>query len=338
MSRTSLRAACDVSQQTSTRTSERGCASEKAVDIPARALSRSGSTVGGGFGHPLSPAPRAPVAVLSGCQGEATFGSLAASSEECLMPQRERSISSRRLGRGTPPQAVDEHSQDDDYADDDLLVERRDMHQCQAIADDRHQQGTNDGSHDRALATEETGAADNHRRDSIELGAVGDVRLGGVEPGGQHEPGDTRGKTHQGIDAELIPVDVYPGEASGLLIAADRVGIEPESGVAQNEESNDENYGSDDDGGGDTREVPSAPDIKIRLHLGNVEDGLTVCQLQGNAAKDLHGAERNDEWWYAPQRNDQPVHQTAEPADEDHGQNDRPHRPSLVEDEQTTGD
>src|SRR5215213_11812286 len=51
-----------------------GCASEKAVDIPARALSRSGSTVGGGFGHPLSPASRAPVAVLSGCQKEPTPG------------------------------------------------------------------------------------------------------------------------------------------------------------------------------------------------------------------------------------------------------------------------
>src|SRR5215218_4209690 len=74
VSRTSLRAACDLSQQTRTRSSERGCASEKAVDIPARALSRSGSTVGGGFGHPLSPAPRAPVAMLSGCQEEPTLG------------------------------------------------------------------------------------------------------------------------------------------------------------------------------------------------------------------------------------------------------------------------
>src|SRR5215208_5254757 len=72
VSRTSFRAACHLRQQTRTRSSERGCASEKAVDIPARALSRSGSTVGGGFGHPLSPAPRAPVAVLSGCQEEPT--------------------------------------------------------------------------------------------------------------------------------------------------------------------------------------------------------------------------------------------------------------------------
>ena len=74
VSRKSFRAACDLRQQTRTRTSERRCASEKAVDIPARALSRSGSTVGGGFGHPLSPAPRAPVAVLSGCQEEPTPG------------------------------------------------------------------------------------------------------------------------------------------------------------------------------------------------------------------------------------------------------------------------
>lgn len=87
-----------------------------------------------------------------------------------------RSKDVRLLGSHLPgpglslvPEHVDGDRQNDDGADDDVLNVVGGAHQVQAVADDRHQQGADQGAPDGALAAGEGGATDDAGRDGISI-------------------------------------------------------------------------------------------------------------------------------------------------------------------------
>src|SRR6478672_5425323 len=75
-----------------------------------------------------------------------------------------------RLRTVLPLQHSIEQDRDDDHAaDDDLLQERRDAEQVQAVAEHAHDQRADQRAAERALAAHQARAANHRRRDRVEL-------------------------------------------------------------------------------------------------------------------------------------------------------------------------
>src|SRR5690606_15599646 len=103
-------------------------------------------------------------------------------------------------GTGAPPsrisgplpvaQRVEEHRQQHDDADDDVLPLRLDRHDPQAVDQHAHDQRADHGADDRSATAQQRGAADDHGRDGLQLVAHADLWLSRVEPGGDDHARD----------------------------------------------------------------------------------------------------------------------------------------------------
>src|SRR5689334_14822500 len=94
------------------------------------------------------------------------------------------------LALARAPHLVEIHGDDQDGADSDLLPERLDTDDDEAVLEHGGDEDAEDGPEDRPDAAEETGAADDHGGDRVEVvGAVPSDR-GGAEAGEVHEAGE----------------------------------------------------------------------------------------------------------------------------------------------------
>ena len=82
------------------------------------------------------------------------------------------------LGLSLVAEHLHRDRQDDDRADDDVLDIVGGAHQVQAIADDCHQQGADQGAPDGALAAGEGGAAHDAGRDGVVIVGLAGVAVG----------------------------------------------------------------------------------------------------------------------------------------------------------------
>src|SRR5580704_3995266 len=118
----------------------------------------------------------------------------------------------KRLSRPPTSQHVGIDGQDDDDTGDGELPFLRDRHDAQAVGEHAHDEGTDDGAEYRAAASGQRGAADHDRRDRIELIALPESGLGGVDAGCQQETGHAADATAEAIDRDLPAVDIDAGE------------------------------------------------------------------------------------------------------------------------------
>ena len=72
-------------------------------------------------------------------------------------------------------------------ADQELLPEDADVHQVQAVPEEPHDEHAGEDAEHRAAAAEEAGAADDHGRDGVELGADAGIREAGIGAAGKKQ-------------------------------------------------------------------------------------------------------------------------------------------------------
>src|ERR1700674_4391703 len=89
-------------------------------------------------------------------------------------------------------QFVEHHGQDDHCALDNQLPVKGDVHQSESIIKDGDDQSSYQRSKDSSNSAHETGAAQNNRRDRIQLVAYAQLALGTVKAAGAHHAAETR--------------------------------------------------------------------------------------------------------------------------------------------------
>ena len=102
---------------------------------------------------------------------------------------------------------------DDDGADDDLLQEGRHVQEIEAVAQHADDQDADQRAADGPGAAGERRAADDHRRDRVELVAETARRLDRVQAGGEHDAGEARKQRGEDVDGDGDVLHVDAGEA-----------------------------------------------------------------------------------------------------------------------------
>ena len=123
---------------------------------------------------------------------------------------------------------VEQHGDDDHAADDDLLEERRDAQQVEAVAQHAHDQRADQRAAERAFAAHQAGAADHGGGDRVELVVDAGDRLRRVEPRGQHDRGNRAHQPRHAVDHRLVEADRDARQARRFFVAADRVDVAAE--------------------------------------------------------------------------------------------------------------
>ena len=111
---------------------------------------------------------------------------------------------------------VNGNSQNDDSADDDVLNVVGSAHQVQAVADDSHDHGANQGAPDGALTTGEGSAADDAGRDGVVIIGGTGIAVGGSQTANGDHAGHTGHEAGQGIDEGQHVLGGNTGQAGAL--------------------------------------------------------------------------------------------------------------------------
>ena len=106
-------------------------------------------------------------------------------------------------GLASPANDVQIHGEDHDDAGDDRLPLLRDRHDPQAVREGADDERPDDGPKDRALTAAQGRAADDDRRDRVELVAEAQGRLRGVDPGPDEDAAETREHPAEGVHRRL---------------------------------------------------------------------------------------------------------------------------------------
>src|SRR5262245_44708691 len=126
------------------------------------------------------------------------------------------------------PYDVEEDREHDDGADQDLLPEHADVVEVQAVADQAHDDDPAEHAQHRAAAAEEAGAADDHGRERLQLGADAGIGEAGVGPPGHDQSGEARHQPAQRVDDDQHAVDVDAADPRRLRVAPDRIDAPPQ--------------------------------------------------------------------------------------------------------------
>ena len=163
--------------------------------------------------------------------------------------------------------------------DDDLPL-LRDAHDLEAVAERSDDEGADDGAEDRALATRQRGAPDDHRRDRVELIAEAERGLGRVDARADQDAGEAREQAGQRVDGDLPGLDVDARQADRLLVAAQRERVSAERGPVEDEGRDDDGPEHDDR---DVRDAEVARDVDPEqvahdacVELGRVSSSRSV--------------------------------------------------------------
>ena len=126
---------------------------------------------------------------------------------------------------------VRQYSQQDYYADNQLLQVGGYVQQVQAVADDDHNDRADERAPYRTEAAEQRGAADNAGCDGVHLVVQTGNRLCRVQLGYQNNRCDTGAQTGNGVSESLVLVNVDTGKTGCLFVAADGVDVAAELAV-----------------------------------------------------------------------------------------------------------
>ena len=127
-----------------------------------------------------------------------------------------RSVFLARLGGSSQalflsPEAIEGDRRDDDGADDHVLGGVRDAGVDAAVVQHRHDQAADQRPEHGPLAAAEAAAADDDRRDDLELQAVGGDRVaGGVEVDELHHPARPVARPAERVDRDLDRATLIP--------------------------------------------------------------------------------------------------------------------------------
>ena len=145
-----------------------------------------------------------------------------------------------RADGGRAAQLVDVDGDDQDRADGDLLPERLDADDDEAVLQHGRDEQPDDGAEDRSDAAEQRRAADDDGGDDVEVGLrlTGDRR--GAELGERQDPGHAGEQPGDRVDLDQVPVDLEADAARRLLVRADRVRVTAEPRAVQDHGAHDD--------------------------------------------------------------------------------------------------
>src|SRR3954470_22673219 len=140
------------------------------------------------------------------------------------------SMASRPPGTAgcSPPPSLEEGNDDDhEPLHRRVQVHADDAGEVQDVADDGEQDGADHRAGDAARAALERGAADDHRRDRLQLPQQARGGRGGAEARNVQQRGDAHAQPQQHVREDLDPVDGHRGIARHLLVRSDRLHVTP---------------------------------------------------------------------------------------------------------------
>ena len=181
----------------------------------------------------------------------------------------------------------------------------------EARAEHADDQRADQRADDRAAAAEQTGAADHHGGDAVEIGVLAARRADGADAADQHPAGDRGDQPGEDIDREQDAIGVDAGEVRRLRIIADRVDVAAEGGAVEHVPDDRCQHDEQERAVGELG-AADLDGIPINCRNGafvsrSCERIVSLCEYQSvQRVKMLTGAERDDEG-----RQLQPRHQGA---------------------------
>src|SRR5918998_3107138 len=219
----------------------------------------------------------------------------------------------RRRGGPAARVLIPDHRQPDDDADDHLLVEGVYVEQDGAVADQGNEEGPDQGAHHGSLPPEEARPADDGGRDHVKLEPDAEVRLPRVDPRGGYHATEARQGARDHVDAGQVAPDRDPREPGGLEVRAHRVGVAPQPRAREHDVPGDRNDHDHEDG---DRDRPDDPLSKEPEGVRRAENGDRVGDDKGKAPGDGEHAQRGDKRVETCYRDEEPVDEPADRADQ----------------------
>ena len=119
---------------------------------------------------------------------------------------------------------------------------------------------------DRADAADETGAAENDRRDGVEFVGLSKLQpVGRVEPGRRHDAAKAGQKARNAVDEEQHQRHLDAGQPRCLGIAADGVDPGAEHGALEHQPGQHHDRQSDDDQPGNAEQRTVADEVERQV-------------------------------------------------------------------------
>ena len=141
---------------------------------------------------------------------------------------------------------VDGHGEDDHRAGDDLLPERGDPHDDQAVGQEADHEGADDRAAHGAPAAGQGRTADDHGGDGVELVEGAEVGGGGADVGDLEDADDPRAQPGDDVDPDLHPLDRHAGQLGGKQVAAAGVDVPAEDELVHHRAVNQDQRRQDD--------------------------------------------------------------------------------------------
>src|SRR5271166_705106 len=186
--------------------------------------------------EPASPVKRIPIGPFSGLPSEwllwaNNFLQIVNLLDWCcrgplgpLGPLAQRSSNSLYLsGLTARTQFVQHDGQDDDRSLDDQLPIKGDVHQSKSIIKDGDDQSPDQRPKDSSNSADETGATQDHRRDSIQLISNAQLALSAVQTAGAHDAIEAGQKPAHSIGENQYKRYGDTGQSSCLRITTDSI-------------------------------------------------------------------------------------------------------------------
>lgn len=153
------------------------------------------------------------------------------------------------LGGSSVPELIDGHREHDDRTDHNLLDGVRPAHLEAPAAQQRHDEGPDQGAENGAFPAGEASTADHGGGDDVQLladrhGGVADREL----PEDQH-PGDSGESAAETVQADLADCHRDSAQAGGGFVRTDGEGVPPEDGVVQDKADQEREAEHQPDGG-----------------------------------------------------------------------------------------
>src|SRR4051794_35395941 len=214
---------------------------------------------------------------------------------------------------------LQEHGGDDDGSLEERLLGERAVVEDEDVRDRREDQDPEDGADDGAASAGEQRAADDDRRDRVELIEVAVRRAAGRGLRDQHQRGDAAAEADQHVQVDRLPLDVDAGQAGGLGVAADRDRPAAERRPVEQDPADGRNQGEQPDLDADPDDVPVE---EVREARDADDLSLLVADDLGEASGAGQHRERHDERHDPAVGDQQPVDETArrpdQQSDDDH--------------------
>ena len=137
-------------------------------------------------------------------------------------------------------QAVDQDGDEDDGSVDDFLHVRFNAGEVHAVVDDGNDEGSDERAEDPALATGQTGAANDYRRDDFQFHEVAGLGITGDVERRLHDAAEACKQPGERVDEHQHPFDRYAGKSSSLRVASNSVNVAADRGAGHDHVGNRE--------------------------------------------------------------------------------------------------